>query len=103
MVELAENEKSQLKKMKISKNISLIMGWIILLAAFSLSFLKLNFISPWIYSVAAAFGGVFIGLGVCFGNSLDTWPVLRKFLNLEKLKQQGEENIGSRINHGKDD
>lgn len=103
LTDLIENEESQLRKIRIFKSISMIAGGVILSASFTFALLEIDVISPFVYTITAAFGGTFIGLAVCWGNSLDTWPILRKFLDLEKIKRQSELLTGDYINHGKED
>ena len=95
LVHFANNEAVGLNKLRILKRISTLSGWTVLLVAFTLAFQQSKHLAPWIYTIAAAFGGALIGLAIWYENTLLTWPTLRRFLDLEKLK-----NYKGRPNHG---
>lgn len=64
-------------------------GWIILVTAFSLAFMEQEVLPGWSLVFAASLGGGMIGLGTWFKHTLDSWPVIRGYLDLERLRAEG--------------
>jgi hypothetical protein len=86
LVRFARDEEGSLRRLRKRRSLALVIGSVILLAAFSLAFQESDQVAPWVYTVSAAFGGGLLGLANWFDSSLATWPVLRDYLDLERLR-----------------
>ena len=89
LINFALNEEAGLKQLRRYKRISKIGGWLILLITFSLVFMEPMPLPVWFVVFVAAMGGAMIGLGIWFEHTLDSWPVMRRYLDLERLKAEG--------------
>ena len=83
---LVRNEAVELDKLRQKKRVAQLAGGIILLLAFTLVFQDSESPLAWLYSLAAALGGILIGLSMCFERSLLTWPILREYLDRDRLR-----------------
>ncbi len=63
---------------------------LILLITFSLAFMEPVPLPVWFLIFITAMAGVMIGLGTWFEQTLDSWPIIRRYLDLERLKKEGE-------------
>lgn len=88
LIIFACNEEAGLKQLRRYKHISKIGGWLILLIAFSLAFMEPIPLPVWIVLFVTAMAGAMIGLGTWFEHTLDSWPVIRRYLDLERLKAE---------------
>jgi hypothetical protein len=86
LARFARDEEGSLHRLRMRQRLSFALGCLILLVAFSLAFQESDLVAPWIYTLAAAFGGVCLGLATWFDSSLATWPVMRDYLDLERLR-----------------
>lgn len=84
----AGNEEAGLKQVRLYKRISKFGGWLILLIAFSLAFMEPALLPVWLVVFVAAMGGAMIGLDIWFEHTLDSWPVIRRYLDLERLQAE---------------
>ncbi|MGD8379627.1 MAG: hypothetical protein PVI37_12190 [Gammaproteobacteria bacterium] len=81
------DEPRQLTRLRRVMRLIKVTGWFVLLVCFSLAFMESEAVSPWIYTAAAAIGGALIGIGVWLENTLLTWPVLKEFIDRDRLAQ----------------
>lgn len=89
---LANDEENALEKVRRSKNLSNGLGFGVLCASFFLALVPSFGIPAWATAIGASFGGALIGLGIWFENSLIQWPVLKEFLDLERLRSLSVES-----------
>ena len=86
----ARNEATGLKRVRTLKRVSKIGGWTGLVVSFTCAFQNPPPVPEWTITFAAAMDGGMIGLGIWFENTLRTWPTLRQFVDLERLKNYHE-------------
>ena len=83
--QLVRNEEVELGKTKKRRTLCYWIG-------FALIFVPLNFAlgeywPGWVTTVIAALGGIGVGLGMLYDNSINQWPALKPFVDAEKLAQ----------------
>lgn len=91
LVLLATDEQAALRKVRASHRWFKTGGFGVMFAAFFIALNPSFGVPCWVSAVAASFGGSLIGLSLWFENSLAQWPVLKEYLDLERLRALGEE------------
>ncbi|GEM_PF-4213365 len=86
LVLLATDEQAALCKVRTNHRWFKIGGFGMMLDSFFLAFNPSFVIPCWIIALAAAFGGASMGLAVWFENSIVHWPILKEYLDLERLR-----------------
>jgi hypothetical protein len=86
LVRFAQDEDKSMQRLRRRRYISLISACILLLAAFTFAFQESEQVAPWLYTLVAALGGIALGLSTWLDSSLATWPVLRNYLDLDRLR-----------------
>jgi hypothetical protein len=89
LILLATDEQAALGKVRTSRRWCKLGGFGVMFAAFFLAFNPSLGIPCWILAIAAAIGGMLSGFAVWFENSLAQWPVLKQYLDLERLRKLG--------------
>ncbi len=88
LIVFAKNEEAGLLRVRKFYLISKFGGWFILLLSFIQAFQNTNFIPTWLTTFLAAMGGAMIGLSIWFDHTLKTWPIMRNYVDLEKLRSE---------------
>lgn len=83
---LVRDEAAEMNKLRLRKRITQLAGWLALILAFTLAFQDSESPLAWLYTLGAALGGVLLGLNIWFEKSLLSWPVLREFLDRDRLR-----------------
>jgi uncharacterized membrane protein YdcZ (DUF606 family) len=86
LVLLAADEQAALRKVRASHRWFKIGGFGVMFVAFFLAFNPSFGVPCWVLAAVAAFGGALAGLALWFENSLVQWPVLKQYLDLERLR-----------------
>jgi uncharacterized integral membrane protein len=86
---LVMDEASELTKLRQKKRVTQLAGGMILLLAFTLVFQDSESPLAWLYALGSACGGILIGMSICYERSLLTWPILRDFLDRDRLRSSG--------------
>jgi hypothetical protein len=81
---LVENESRELKRIQRVAFILGVIGWLTVFAAF-LEASKPNW-PLWVIATCASVGGICIGLSIMLKTAHRQWPVVRRFLNIEAIK-----------------
>lgn len=86
---LVVDEAAELDKLRQKKRVAQLAGGMLLLLAFTLIFQDSESPLAWLYALGSACGGILIGLSICYERSLLTWPILRDFLDRDRLRNSG--------------
>ena len=97
LVRFARDEAAGLKRVRTLKRISKIGSWTVLVVSFTCAFQDPPPVPEWIPTFAAAMGGGMIGLGIWFAHTLRTWPTLRQFVDLKRLKIYDKKIVAGRV------
>jgi len=91
LVLLACDEQAALAKVRRNRLWFRAAGFAVMFVSFYLAFNPSFGIPCWILAVVSSFGGALTGLSIWFEQSLAQWPVLKQYLDLERLRRQGAE------------
>ncbi len=86
LILLAKDEEMALGAVRRKRRLFNGCGFVLLLAAFFLAFNPSFRVPGWVLAFVASLGGAVLGMGIWFENSLAQWPVLKEFLDLERLR-----------------
>jgi hypothetical protein len=83
---LVRDEAAEMDKLRLRKRVTQLAGWLVLALVFTLAFQDSESPLAWLYTLGAALGGVLLGMGKWYESSLLSWPVLREFLDRDRLR-----------------
>ena len=86
---LLSDEERQLKRWRITGGVLAVLGWLSLTFMFMAIF-ETSSIHPYFLVLAVA-GGVCIGLSIWFSTFYSQWPVLRAYIDVDRVKERAKE------------
>ena len=87
--QLMEDEEAELAKLR---RIRMVYYWLGMLLVIASLFEARDPQWPvWVFSLLGATGGLVVGLGFHYDNSIKQWPALKPFLDREKIKETVKE------------
>ncbi len=95
LVLLATDEQKALDRMRRNRRWFKAAGFGVLFVSFSLAFNPSFGVPCWVLAAVSSLGGALIGLTVWLEQSLAQWPVLREYLDLERLRKLGAAASGA--------
>ena len=94
--QLVRNEEMELGKTKKRRTRCYWIGFVLIFVPSYVSLM--GYWPAWLTTVIAALGGIGVGLGMLYDNSINQWPALKPFVDAEKLSQaaaQYQNQVGS--------
>jgi hypothetical protein len=80
---LVNDEKAELAKTRRRRSRCYLIGFVLVALSIGIS---IETLWPcWVTSGFAALGGLGVGLGVLYDNSINQWPILKRFIDHEAL------------------
>lgn len=86
----ASDEEASVKRVRRTGWLSKASGWLLLFLCFSIAFMYPRALPAGLLILIAGMGGVLLALGVWFTSTADTWPVLRGYLDLDRLRAEND-------------
>ena len=91
--QLMENEEAELIKLRRIRMVFYWLGMLLVIA--SLFEARDPHWPVWMFSLVGATGGLVVGLGFHYDNSIHQWPAIKPFMDREKIKDAAREYNGS--------
>jgi uncharacterized membrane protein len=83
------NEQVLIRRWRVVGKASIFLGsllWALAILAYAQ-----NASAPWIFAALSGVGGLCLGLGLWFSTFVTQWPVVRQFIDAEKVRQRAIE------------
>lgn len=89
MAGFIENEPQKLARLRVYYKITAVVSWLMLMFTFLVLF-QAGSTFGWVIGLGFAAGAT-LGANIYFHNAIIQWPVLRRFLNVEAIKEAARE------------